>query len=362
MTDPQTENSTDSRPRPRRHFSLDDTQAESAKLQGSETEDTLRSTQRFDAQTAHQPLEPIPADHKALPEETLYPPRKRRWGLIFSLAGVVGLGSAELVTGIPVAFEQARWLDAAWQLFALGLIGFGGLALLREVARLKRLKHHDRLRETLAELPQRSSRQAMQQADALRRQLTLSDDDPHWQAFQHASQPHHSSADIMTLLDYHLLAPRDREAQRLISRMSGETAIMVAVSPLTLVDMALVAWRSLAMINRLCRLYGLELSFISRLRLFRSVLYQMAFAGASELATDAGMDMLSLDVAGRISARASQGLATGLLSARLGLRAQRLCRPLAFTPEQQPRMTDLRQDLWRQIRRLDTQRSTQPED
>ena len=362
MTDRPTEKNTETRPRPRRHFSLDDTQDDSPKRQASETEDTLRGTRYFDAHTDHQPLESSSPEHKALPEETLYAPRKRRWGLVFSLAGVAVLGSAELMTGIPAAFEQSRWLDAAWHLFGLGLIGLGATALLREVARLKRLKHHDRLREALAALPQRSPQQAMQQADALRRQLKLNDDDPHWQAFQHASQPHHCSEDIMTLLDYHLLAPRDREAQRLISRMSGETAIMVAVSPLTLVDMALVAWRSLAMINRLCRLYGLELSFISRLKLFRSVLYQMAFAGASELATDAGMDMLSLDVAGRISARASQGLATGLLSARLGLRAQRLCRPLAFIPEQQPRMTDLRQDLWRQIRRLDTQRNAQPED
>lgn len=75
--------------------------------------------------------------------------------------------------------------------------------------------------------------------------------------------------------------------------MSGETAIMVAISPLTLVDMALVAWRSLAMVDRLCRLYGLELGYASRLRLFRNVLHNMAFAGASELATDASMDMLA---------------------------------------------------------------------
>ncbi|BBI75518.1 hypothetical protein HAALTHF_47840n [Vreelandella aquamarina] len=128
---------------------------------------------------------------------------------------------------------------------------------------------------------------------------------------------------------------------------------MVAVSPLTLVDMALVAWRSLAMVDRLSRLYGLELGYASRLRLFRHVLHNMAFAGASELATDASMDMLSLDLAGRLSARAGQGLATGLLSARLGLRAQRLCRPVVFTPEEQPKLADLRQDLWRQIKRLD---------
>ena len=87
--------------------------------------------------------------------------------------------------------------------------------------------------------------------------------------------------------------------------------------------------------------------------LFRS------FAGASELATDASMDMLSLDLAARLSARAGQGLATGLLSARLGLRAQRLCRPVPFTTEEQPKLADLRQDLWRQIKRLDKDAATQ---
>lgn len=128
---------------------------------------------------------------------------------------------------------------------------------------------------------------------------------------------------------------------------------MVAVSPLTLVDMALVAWRSLAMIDRLCRLYGLELSYPGRIRLLRSVLYQMAFAGATEMAGDAGMQMLSMNLAGRLSTRAAQGMGIGLLSARLGLRTQRLTRPLPFSEENLPRLGDLRRELWHQLRRLE---------
>ncbi|CAH1041587.1 YcjF family protein [Halomonas sp. TD01] len=333
-----------SNPQPRRDFQTDETPAPSA--------EQLRQRESFAATESHQPLT-TQADIKALPEASLGTPRKRRWGLMFALAGGATLGTVELATGIPDAFSQSQWMTMAWQLFGISLIGLGGLSLLKELGRLRRLKRHDRLRHDLAELPQRSTKQAQSMAEQLKRQLKLSDDDPHWLAFQRACQSHHSGEEIQTLLRYHLLAPRDREAQRLITRMSGETAIMVAISPLTLVDMALVAWRSLAMVDRLCRLYGLELGYASRLRLFRNVLHNMAFAGASELATDASMDMLSLDLAGRLSARAGQGLATGLLSARLGLRAQRLCRPVAFTPEEQPKLADLRQDLWRQIKRLD---------
>ncbi|MGS2742986.1 YcjF family protein [Halomonas sp. LS-001] len=334
-----------SHPQPRRDFQSEETPSPAS-------ESHLRQSEHFAATQSHQPLA-TQADVKALPDESLGTPRKRRWGLMFALAGGATLGTIELATGIPEALSQSQWMTMVWQLFGISLIGLGGISLLKELGRLRRLKHHDQLRHDLAELPQRSTKQAQAMAEQLKRQLKLSNDDPHWLAFQRACQPHHSGEEIQTLLRYHLLAPRDREAQRLITRMSGETAIMVAISPLTLVDMTLVAWRSLAMVDRLCRLYGLELGYASRLRLFRHVLHNMAFAGASELATDASMDMLSLDLAGRISARAGQGLATGLLSARLGLRAQRLCRPVAFAEEEQPRLADLRQDLWRQIKRLD---------
>lgn len=334
-----------SHPKPRRDFQSEETAS-------PVSEPHLRQSEHFAATQSHQPLA-TQADVKALPDESLGTPRKRRWGLMFALAGGATLGTVELATGIPEALSQSQWMAMAWQMFGISLIGLGGISLLKELGRLRRLKRHDQLRHDLSELPQRSTKQAQAMAEQLKRQLKLSNDDPHWQAFQRACQPHHSGEEIQTLLRYHLLAPRDREAQRLITRMSGETAIMVAVSPLTLVDMALVAWRSLSMVDRLCRLYGLELGYASRLRLFRHVLHNMAFAGASELATDASMDMLSLDLAGRLSARAGQGLATGLLSARLGLRAQRLCRPVTFTQEEQPRIADLRQDLWRQIKRLD---------
>ena len=342
-------------PQPRRHFTLDDQQ------EAADAETSLRHREAFAGTSEHQPLAPLPED-KALPAASLGAPRKRRWGLLFALIGGAGLGTAELVTGIPDALSESQWLNMAWQLFGISLIGLGGISLLKELGRLHRLKRHDKLRGDLAELPLRSPKQAHAMAGQLKRQLKLADDDPHWLAFQRASQPHHSGEEIQTLLRYHLLAPRDREAQRLITRMSGETAIMVAISPLTLVDMALVAWRSLAMVDRLCRLYGLELGYASRLRLFRNVLHNMAFAGASELATDASMDMLSLDLAGRLSARAGQGLATGLLSARLGLRAQNLCRPVPFALDEQPKIADLRQDLWRQIKRLDKETVPQERD
>lgn len=105
---------------------------------------------------------------------------------------------------------------------------------------------------------------------------------------------------------------------------------MIAVSPLALVDMAFIAWRNIRLINRIAALYGIELGYFSRIRLFRLVLLNIAFAGASELVREVGMDWMSQDLAARLSARAAQGIGAGLLTARLGIKAMELCRPLPW--------------------------------
>jgi putative membrane protein len=71
----------------------------------------------------------------------------------------------------------------------------------------------------------------------------------------------------------------------------------------------------------------------------------MAVAGASEMIADTGMDMLSMDLAGRMSTRVAQGVGVGLLTGRLGLKAISLMRPLPWQPDQQPKLSEIRKDL-----------------
>lgn len=360
-------------PRPSRRFTMpgqenEPTQAKPDQARPSQARPSLSKTDqaqcaepapglRFAPDAPSQPLVIDTPSEDGYAEQgladSLSRPRKRRWGLLGLLAGGVTLGVVELGLALPASLATGDWLSLGWQALGLTAIGLGSTALIRELFRLRRLRRHDQLREVLGALPQADHRRAMVTAQALRRDLDLDDDAPHWQAFLTASQPHHDGQDIQALLDHYLLAPRDREARRLISRMSSETAVLVAVSPLTLVDMALVAWRHLAMIDRLSRLYGLELNYAARLRLLRHVLRDMAFAGVSEMASDASMQLLSMNLAGKLSTRAAQGLGVGLLGARLGLRTQRLVRPLAFSDGQQPHLSDLRSELWQRLRRLE---------
>ena len=57
------------------------------------------------------------------------------------------------------------------------------------------------------------------------------------------------------------------------------------------------------------------------------------------------MDWMSQDIAARLSARAAQGIGAGLLTARLGIKAMELCRPLPWLEEDKPRLGDFRRDL-----------------
>lgn len=297
------------------------------------------------------------ADDSPALDAAIEPPRKRRWGLLAIFGGTLALGTIEAAQSLYTSALGGDWLSGAWSMLGLLAVGLAAKALAGEVWRLRKLRRHARLRQQLDDEwiddTDNASTDPATLADELRRQMGLSRDHPHWQSFLRAHQAHHTAHETRELIAHHILAPRDRAARRLVTRMSGETAVMVAVSPLTLVDMSLMAWRNIAMLDRIAALYGLQLGYASRLKLLREVLRNMAFAGASEMVTDAGMDLLSMNLAAKLSSRAGQGLGAGLLTARLGLRAMRTTRPIAFEPGEQPRLADLRRDVWQQLRRLD---------
>ncbi|KGA02067.1 hypothetical protein KP05_09230 [Cobetia amphilecti] len=385
-------------PRPGKRFtspdSADSAQADAASTTYAErpTEsasesaaEALRGARHFSPEMESQPLaaaEPEPATPGL---DATLSARPRHRGLKWLLLGTLTLGGVEAGHALYQAAMGGDLIAGAWGLLGLGAIGLGARALGKELFRLRHLRKHVALRAELEEhqqddfgqenfgqkgfgqrgdalaTPDEDAGKAGGKADSqqedlleqLRRQMKLGDDDAGVRAWRAACEAHHSPSERRELFAFHVLGPRDREARRLISRMSGETAVMVAVSPLTWVDMSLVAWRGLRMMESLSRLYGLELGYASRLRLFKEVLASMAFAGASELAAEASMDLLSMNLAGRLSTKAGQGLGSGLMNARLGLRAMRLLRPIPFHAEEVPRIGELRAELFSRMRKAD---------
>jgi putative membrane protein len=248
------------------------------------------------------------------------------------------------------------WQTQDW--IALGGCAAGGLivaagvgSLATEWRRLWRLRQRADERDEARELlHSQSMGKGRAFCEKLAAQAGLDQGHPAMQRWYATLHETHSDREVVTLYA-HLVQPvLDSQARREISRSAAESTLMIAVSPLALVDMAFIAWRNLRLINRLAAIYGIELGYFSRIRLFRLVLLNIAFAGASELAREVGMDWLSQDLAARLSARAAQGIGAGLLTARLGIKTMELCRPLPWLDDDKPRLGDFRRQLLTQLK------------
>ena len=281
-------------------------------------------------------------------------PRRSLWRRLV-VAGAALFGASALAQGVQSV--HSAWVEQNW--IALGALSAGGLivaagvgSLIVEWRRLYRLRERAEARDVARDLlNSHGMGQGRAFCEKLARQAGLDNGHPALQRWHASLHETHNDREVVELYARLVQPVLDGQARREISRSAAESSLMIAVSPLALVDMAFIAWRNLRLINRIAALYGIELGYFSRIRLFRLVLLNIAFAGASEMVREIGMDWMSQDLAARLSARAAQGIGAGLLTARLGIKAMELCRPLPWLDDK-PRLGDFRRELVGQVRSM----------
>ena len=285
--------------------------------------------------------------------ESVLRPKRSLWRKMVS-AGLA-------IFGVSVVAQGVQWTLTAWQTqdwIALGgcaagalIVGAGVGSVATEWRRLWRLRQRAHERDEARDLMHSHAvGKGRAFCEKLARQAGLDQSHPALQRWYAAIHETQNDREVVSLYAQIVQPVLDAQARREISRSAAESTLMIAVSPLALVDMAFIAWRNLRLINRIATLYGIELGYYSRLRLFRLVLLNIAFAGASELVREVGMDWMSQDLAARLSARAAQGIGAGLLTARLGIKAMELCRPLRWIADDKPRLGDFRRELIGQLK------------
>lgn len=325
----------------------------------SEKESVVKPAQHFDAaddlhftlQQENDPLLEEPRGEQAV-EAALRPKRSIWWRI--AMAGVGLFVASTVAQGVQWMLDA--WHSQAW--FALGagaaglLIILAGVgALVTEWRHLYQLRQRAEEREVGRELlNSHGMGRGRAFCEKLAQQAGLDQGHPALQRWQAALHETHNDREVVALYAQLVQPVLDRQARAEIGRNAAEATLMIAVSPLALVDMAFIAWRNLRMINRIAAVYGIQLGYFSRIRLFRLVLLNIAFAGASELVREVGMDWLSQDLAARLSARAAQGIGAGLLTARLGIKAMELCRPLPWIDDR-PKLADFRRELLNQLKK-----------
>jgi putative membrane protein len=297
--------------------------------------------------------EPEGAD-LTLPQQAPVPAARRRfpWGTVFwsALGGLVllglGLGAANLIQDL---YARVQWLGALGAaLAALAVLAFLVICC-REVIGLVRLASLEKLREraeaTLADDDRDNAR-------AIVRELTAKLSATPQLARGRGDLETHlgeiiDGRDLIHLAERALMTPLDREASHLIARTATRVSIVTAVSPRAAIDMAFVLFAALGLIRRLASLYGGRPGVLGMIRLVRHIISHLTVTGGLAAGDSLIQQMLGHGVAAKLSARLGEGVLNGLLTARLGLAAMDVARPLPFAALPKPALSDIAGDLMR---------------
>lgn len=310
----------------------------------------LTLKQQFEDDTSFypdtQPENNLDLTGKNLNIEPVLRPKKQKWLGAGLVSGFIGLIGWQAVDSLYTAYQAGDWLTLGWSGFIGCIAGLGLSRLGKEFITLRRLKTHFSIQEKAEQILKEDG---VGKAEPFCRALKYDSDNvaisQAVDSWNSKLEPAYSDKEVFELYDAIVIKQQDQQAIETISKYSAHSAVMVALSPLAIADMLLVAWRSLKMLEDLAGVYQIELGYWARLRLFKLVLANMAFAGATELAIDTGMDIMTTSLLQKLSVRAGQGVGVGFMTARLGIQAMKLMRPLPWLTDQKSSLTVVRKNI-----------------
>lgn len=258
------------------------------------------------------------------------------WSALGSLISLgIGLWTVRLVEDLFARFQIAGWL-------ALVLAGLALLALVAILAR-----------ETLAVMRQRRIA-GMHRAFADAR---ASDDRDEARklvgdlAALYTGRPTTAKArahlasltgeivdgrDLIDIAERSLMHDLDRQAQREVAQAAKRVSVVTAISPRALIDILFVLGQAVRLIRRISEIYGGRPGLLGFLRLLRSVVTHLAITGGMAAGDSLVEQVIGHGLAARLSARLGEGVLNGLLTARVGISAMAVCRPMPFGAEEAP--------------------------
>ena len=144
----------------------------------------------------------------------------------------------------------------------------------------------------------------------------------------------------LELVERALFKELDARAKRLVTQSASRVAVVTAVSPRALVDIGYVLFENMRLIRALAELYGGRPGFLGSARLASSVVGHLAMTGSIALGDSILQQVVGTGIATKMSARLGEGVVNGILTARIGISAMDLCRPMPFAVLKRPRIAD----------------------
>jgi putative membrane protein len=146
---------------------------------------------------------------------------------------------------------------------------------------------------------------------------------------------------LLSLAEAELMAPLDQSARSEVEAAARQVATVTALVPLALADVATALYANLRMIRRIAAIYGGRSGTLGSLRLMRGVFTHLAATGALAVGDDMIQSVAGGGILSRISRRFGEGVVNGALTARVGVAAMDVCRPLPFRALPRPKTTSL---------------------
>jgi len=293
------------------------------------------------------------AEFDPVADDTLIAPTPKPMGWVGRAAWTAG--GILVSAGISLAVDGLiRDLFAAneW----LGWLGIGVLAIFivavlvlaaREIFALRRLRVLDALKRDAALATTSNDQHAAQRvasrlegiyadrADLARARQSVADNLPHL----------FDGSEIMALSERSLMAPLDARAKALTAASARRVALVTAVSPRALVDIAFVIYESVRLAGAIAALYGARPGFFGFWRLTGAILAHLAVTGGLVLTDGIVEQLVGQGIAAKLSARLGEGVVNGLMTVRVGIAAMRVVRPLPFVTQKQPMVRDFIPEL-----------------
>ncbi|MGJ8544486.1 MAG: YcjF family protein [Sulfitobacter sp.] len=313
----------------------------------------------FDLEDDSKPL-PQVADAAPVPDEALPAPQGQAMQIAARLAARKPSKLTRAFWSLAAALIGALVSVAAWNFITdllaryplLGmvmsvLLGAFLLVLalvcLREAAAFGRLTRLDGLRhdarEALSARDFSAARAVVQRLEA----LYHAREDTAWgrQRFDELRGDQLDAQGLLGLAETELLGGLDRAASAEVEAAARQVAMVTALVPLALADVAAALTSNLRMIRRIAEIYGGRSGFFGSWRLTRAVLSHLVATGAVAVGDDMLEPILGGGLLSKLSRRFGEGMVNGALTARVGVAAIEVCRPLPFAAAPRPKVASI---------------------
>ncbi|MBB3992836.1 putative membrane protein [Sulfitobacter undariae] len=263
------------------------------------------------------------------------------WGLAGAvLAALVSLAAWRFITDLMTRYPL---LGMAMTVLMSAFLLVCALVALRELAAFGRLGRLDGLRHsatvTLASGDLKAARDVTDRLVGLYKGR----EDTRWgrERLAELRGDQLDAAGLLALAETELLSPLDNAAQREVEAAARQVATVTALVPLALADVVAALTSNLRMIRRIAEIYGGRSGFFGSWRLTRAVLSHLVATGAVAVGDDMLEPILGGSLLGKLSRRFGEGMVNGALTARVGVAAIEVCRPLPFTAVKRPKVRSI---------------------